>query len=60
VAVSAARPGLATGPLVVLAAAAVFAVSFLAAPQRGWLARRADATRVAVVRWPVADAEGEP
>ena len=40
VAVSAARPGLATGPLVVLAAAAIFAVSFLAAPGRGWIARR--------------------
>ena len=37
---SAARPGLATGPMVVLAAAAIFAVSFLAAPERGWIARR--------------------
>jgi manganese/zinc/iron transport system permease protein len=40
VGVSAARPGLATGPLVVVAAAAIFAVSFLAAPQRGWIVRR--------------------
>ncbi len=38
--VSAAWPGLATGPLVVLAAAAIFVVSFIAAPQRGWIARR--------------------
>jgi manganese/zinc/iron transport system permease protein len=43
VAVSAMRPGLATGPLVVLAAAAIFAVSFLAAPRRGWIARRIEA-----------------
>jgi manganese/zinc/iron transport system permease protein len=34
------RPGLATGPLVVLAAAAICLVSFLVAPERGWLARR--------------------
>lgn len=34
------RPGLATGPLVVLAAAAICGVSFVAAPERGWLARR--------------------
>lgn len=34
------RPGLATGPLVVLAAAAICLVSFLFAPERGWLARR--------------------
>jgi manganese/zinc/iron transport system permease protein len=40
VAVSTLRPGLATGPLVVLAAAAICLVSFLAAPERGWLARR--------------------
>lgn len=39
VAVSAAWPRLATGPLVVLAAAAIFAVSFIFAP-RGWIARR--------------------
>ena len=39
VAVSAAWPRLATGPLVVLAAAAIFAVSFVIAP-RGWIARR--------------------
>jgi manganese/zinc/iron transport system permease protein len=31
---SATRPGLATGPLVVLAAAAIFAVSLLVAPRR--------------------------
>lgn len=43
VAVSASRPGLATGPLVVLAAAAWFVVSFLAAPGRGWIARRREA-----------------
>ncbi len=40
VAASAARPGLSTGPLVVLSAAAICAVSFLIAPQRGWIARR--------------------
>ena len=40
VAVSAAVPGLPTGPLVVLAAAALCALSFVVAPQRGWLARR--------------------
>lgn len=34
------RPGLATGPLVVLAAAAICFVSFVVAPERGWLARR--------------------
>lgn len=37
---SAAVPRLATGPLIVLVAGAIFAVSFIAAPQRGWLARR--------------------
>jgi len=41
VAASTLRPGLATGPLVVLAAAAVCLVSLLAAPERGWIARRA-------------------
>lgn len=40
VAGSAVVPRLATGPLVVLVAAAIFAVSFLAAPGRGWIARR--------------------
>ena len=40
VAASAALPGLPTGPLVVLAAAALCAASFLVAPRRGWLARR--------------------
>jgi manganese/zinc/iron transport system permease protein len=47
VAVSASWPGLATGPLVVIAAAACFAVSFLAAPGRGWIARRLEAATVA-------------
>ncbi len=37
---SAAVPRLATGPLVVLAAAAICGVSFLVAPERGLLARR--------------------
>jgi manganese/zinc/iron transport system permease protein len=50
VAASATRPGLATGPLVVIAAAAVFAVSFLCAPRRGWIARRAESMRGRVVR----------
>lgn len=44
VAVSASWPGLATGPLVVIAAAACFTVSFLAAPGRGWIARRLEAS----------------
>lgn len=44
VAASAARPGLATGPLVVIAAAAVFAFSLVAAPRRGLAAR-------AIARW---------
>ena len=39
VAVSAAVPRLATGPLVVLVAAAIFLISFFCAPTRGWLAR---------------------
>ena len=39
VAVSAVVPRLATGPLVVLAAAFIFACSFLVAPERGWWAR---------------------
>jgi manganese/zinc/iron transport system permease protein len=39
VAVSAVVPRLATGPLVVLAAAFIFAVSFVVAPGRGWWAR---------------------
>jgi manganese/zinc/iron transport system permease protein len=34
------RPGLATGPLVVLTAAAICVVSFAVAPERGWLWRR--------------------
>ena len=46
VAVSAGRPGLATGPLVVLAAAAFFTVSFLFAPRRGWIAQRLAAARM--------------
>ncbi|NBW97705.1 MAG: metal ABC transporter permease [Planctomycetia bacterium] len=40
VALSAAVPKLPTGPTIVLVAASLFAVSFLAAPGRGWLARR--------------------
>jgi manganese/zinc/iron transport system permease protein len=40
VAASAAVPGLPTGPLVVLVAAAICAASFVVAPRRGWLARR--------------------
>jgi hypothetical protein len=43
---SAAVPRLATGPVVVLVAAAIFAASFLWAPRRGWLARRRDRRRV--------------
>lgn len=39
VTVSAVVPRLATGPLVVLAAAGIFACSFLMAPGRGWLTR---------------------
>ena len=46
VVVSTLRPGLATGPLVVLAAAAICLISCLAAPERGWLTRRwREATR---------------
>jgi len=40
VAVSAVVPRLATGPLVVLAAACIFGGSLLVAPERGWWARR--------------------
>ncbi|NCY03338.1 MAG: hypothetical protein EBX36_10625 [Planctomycetia bacterium] len=40
VAVSAVVPRLATGPLVVLAAAFLFVCSLVAAPQRGWWSRR--------------------
>jgi manganese/zinc/iron transport system permease protein len=40
VAVSTLRPGLSTGPLVVLAAATICVVSFLFAPERGWIGRR--------------------
>lgn len=39
VAVSTTAPRLPTGPLVVLAAAAIFLVSMVGAPRRGWLAR---------------------
>jgi manganese/zinc/iron transport system permease protein len=39
VSVSAVVPRLATGPLVVLSAAAIFVASFVAAPGRGWWAR---------------------
>ena len=49
VAISSLRPGLATGPLVVLAAAAICVGSFLAAPERGWLTRRRQAGRLAGV-----------
>ena len=57
VAVSATRPGLATGPLVVIAAAAAFAFSFLCAPYRGWIARRAEAARGLTVRQGGGDGE---
>jgi manganese/zinc/iron transport system permease protein len=57
VAVSATRPGLATGPLVVIAAAAAFAFSFLCAPHRGWIARRAEAARSLTVQR--GDSDGE-
>lgn len=40
VAASGLVPRLATGPMIVLAAAAIFLVSLLFAPRRGWLARR--------------------
>jgi manganese/zinc/iron transport system permease protein len=45
VAVTSRVPGLATGPVVVLAAAAIFAVSLVCAPRRGLLARRQEARR---------------
>ncbi|MBU6309344.1 MAG: metal ABC transporter permease [Planctomycetes bacterium] len=51
VAASATRPGLATGPLVVIAAAVVFAVSFFCAPHRGWIARRAEASQGMASQW---------
>jgi manganese/zinc/iron transport system permease protein len=40
VAASALVPRLATGPMIVLVAAALFALSFFFAPERGWFARR--------------------
>jgi manganese/zinc/iron transport system permease protein len=40
VATSAVVPRMPTGPLVVLAAAAICGVSLMIAPRRGWLARR--------------------
>ena len=40
VAASSIVPRLATGPMIVLAAAACFVVSLVVAPERGWLARR--------------------
>jgi len=43
VATSALVPRLATGPMIVLVAAGLFAVSFFFAPERGWLARRRSA-----------------
>ena len=48
VVVSGSAAGLATGPFVVLAAAALCAVSVLAAPTRGWLARWRRARRAAI------------
>jgi manganese/zinc/iron transport system permease protein len=45
VTVSTVAPRLATGPLVVLAAALIFTVSFFAAPRRGWIARAWQARR---------------
>jgi manganese/zinc/iron transport system permease protein len=45
VAVTSRVPGLATGPVVVLAAAAIFAVSLVFAPRRGLLARRQESRR---------------
>jgi manganese/zinc/iron transport system permease protein len=50
VAVTAARPGLSTGPVIVLAAAVICGVSFLLAPRRGWIAARSMATSQAQ-RW---------
>jgi len=47
VAASALVPRLATGPMIVLVAAALFAVSFFFAPRRGWLARRRSALAAA-------------
>jgi manganese/zinc/iron transport system permease protein len=55
VVVSAGRPGLATGPLVVLAAALMFLVSFVAAPSRGWIARRLQQAQLARGWNPAAD-----
>jgi len=46
VSASALVPRLATGPMIVLVAAALFAVSFFFAPERGWLARRRAAAAV--------------
>jgi manganese/zinc/iron transport system permease protein len=40
VAASGLVPRLATGPMIVLTAAAIFFVSLLFAPRRGWLAKR--------------------
>jgi manganese/zinc/iron transport system permease protein len=44
---SAVRPGLATGPLVVLAAATICCVSFIVPPERGWVGRRRRGTTAA-------------
>lgn len=46
VAASAAVPRLATGPVIVLVAAAMFAASVLGAPRRGWIARAVAQRRV--------------
>lgn len=59
VAGSAVVPRLATGPLVVLVAAAIFAVSFLAAPGRGWLARRRE-QRLREAAWRAARGSAAP
>jgi manganese/zinc/iron transport system permease protein len=60
VAVSATRPGLATGPLVVIAAAVVFAISFFCAPHRGWIARRAEASQGMASQWSDGDGKVGP
>lgn len=52
VALSSLRSGLATGPLVVLAAAAICFASILVAPRRGWVARRLAARRGRRIGWP--------
>jgi manganese/zinc/iron transport system permease protein len=51
VAASATRPGLATGPLVVIAAAAIFAISLVVAPRRGLVARAVARRQAGPPRW---------